>query len=247
LHAYYTCAYCQPQNEVILGKKHLSEHLKRVHKLKINLKTYFEDEKRIFGALKKWNGIGPKLQCNHCGFVTENVTIWTKHDCNVVKIEKPDFATRCSSDQTSVGSRTSSIDQDDEGSNQSISSNDECFFRNESTNCDSINDEASRSDLESCSDFNGGRNSAMAESESGDAPLPETCLFESHVPSVPDFSAVNEFFEFRLYDVGSAFHMNRIWDEALNSVHRKSTGVSFNKFDLVLARPVHDELALWEM
>jgi hypothetical protein len=40
--------------------------------------------------------------------------------------------------------------------------------------------------------------------------------------------------------------MNRMWDEALKSVNRKSA-CSGKKWDIVLARPVHDQLALWEM
>ena len=87
-----------------------SDHLKRVHKLRTNLRTYFEDEKRISSGVKRGGGSGitPKLKCDRCSYVTENLTIWTKHDCNIVKIEKP-ASNLSTSDQTSVDS--SSIDQ----------------------------------------------------------------------------------------------------------------------------------------
>ena len=253
LHAYYTCAYCHPQLEIILGKKQLSDHLKRVHKLKINLRTYFEDEKRIFGALKRGTGV-PKLQCSHCGFVTDNVTVWTKHDCNVVKIEKPPtslFSPRCSSDQISVGS--SSIDPDGASDRSSSPTDDDCFSPppepNDNNNGD--DDDDSRSEFESCSDTNGRNSASAVDTESGFGDEAS----QSQV-SVPDFSAVNEFFEFRLYDSVSASNMNRIWDEAIASVFRKSTSVGLcnnnninnnNTGRLVLARPVHDELAVWDM
>lgn len=187
---------------------------------------------------------------SHCGFVTDNVTVWTKHDCNVVKIEKPlasIFSTRCSSDQTSVGS--SSIDPDG-ASERSTSPTDDCFSPTPLEPIVDDDDDDSRSGFESLSGDTNGRNSASADTESGFGDEAS----QSQV-SVPDFSAVNEFFEFRLYDSVSASNMNRIWDEAIASVFRKSSNASSlynnnsnnNCGKLVLARPVHDELAVWEM
>ena len=114
---------------------------------------------------------------------------------------------------------------------------------------DSIHsDEASRSDLDSVFNFveeNSTR--AVVDNESK---FEDICHSVSPVPqnpeSVPNFSAVNEFFEFRLYDVT---HIDRIWDEALSLVHRKTARAqnSSHKLDLALAKPVHDQLELWEM
>ena len=86
LHTYYTCAYCHPQIEVILGKKQLSDHLNQVHQMKINLRTYFKDEKKNSSVIKR---IIPKLKCDRCSFVTENPAVWAKHNCNIVRIKKP--------------------------------------------------------------------------------------------------------------------------------------------------------------
>ncbi len=151
------------------------------------------------------------------------------------------FTTRCSSERTSIGSRQSSIDQD-EISERSFSpiTEEDCFDRIDPKFCGSIlDDEASRSDFESVHGLDIDENSTETASRIGD--LPDQLQPETNSISVPDFSAVNEFFEFRLYDVN---HMNRIWDEALKVVNRKSARASS---DLVLARPVNDELALWEM
>ena len=65
---------------------------------------------QICGVVKRFVGIGPNLECNHCGFVTDDVSIWTKHDCNTIKVAS-NFSTRCSPDQMSVDSRQSSLDQ----------------------------------------------------------------------------------------------------------------------------------------
>ena len=131
----------------------------------------------------------------------------------------------------------------DGASDRSSSPTDNCFSPTEPTIFGSLHDdEASRSDLESWSEFNG-RNSALGDNESGFGDEAS-----DHI-SVRDFSAVNEFFEFRLYDSVSAAHMNRIWDEAIETVNRKSATAHhhYSKNTLVLARPVNDQLALWEM
>ena len=113
---------------------------------------------------------------------------------------------------------------------------------------DSIHsDEASRSDLDSVFNFVDENSAQIFDKDPklGDFSESVTPVPQNH-ESVPNFSAVNEFFEFRLYDVT---HMNRIWDEALSLVHRKSARASNSnyKLDLALAKPVHDQLELWEM
>ena len=65
---------------------------------------------------------------------------------------------------------------------------------------------------------------------------------------VPNFLSMNEFMQFRLYNSISAAYMNQIWANAMEVVNQKSAMAhNYSKSTFVLALPIHDQLALWEL